>query len=256
MGGNAPLPSKIACDFRRQRSKRKIDIFPMNGSGKIRRRSFFLYFPRLAFFSRVFSGHRSSIDARREPLFPPISILFPLPKEEEKIRLFSEGKKDQKSEENPFFFPSHFMAREKKRGSPQHVEETRRERPNSKNLDVRLRHRWLGKKILPFFPIPKESEERPSPQIPLESEGTRSRKKSVLFLSEKGPEKKKFPIGKKPLGVPIKNFFPLSLLGARKIHTFPFFFPVFFLKGPEKKMRASIFLPFHIWERYKKKHML
>ena len=39
------------------------------------------------------------------------------------------------------------MAREKKRGSPQHVEETRRERPNSKNLDVRLRHRWLGKKI-------------------------------------------------------------------------------------------------------------
>ena len=60
-------------------------------------------------------------------------------------------------------------------------------------------HRWLGKKILPFFPIPSESEERPSPQIPLESEGTRSQKKRtnlprlryfllflVLFLSEKG----------------------------------------------------------------------
>ena len=27
------------------------------------------------------------------------------------------------------------------------------ERPNSSNLDVRLRHRWLGKKILPFLPI-------------------------------------------------------------------------------------------------------
>ena len=44
-------------------------------------------------FSRVFSGHRSKIDARREPLFPPIS---------------------SKSEENPFFSPSHEMAREKK----------------------------------------------------------------------------------------------------------------------------------------------
>ena len=30
---------------------------------------------------------------------------------------------------------------------------------------------------MPFFPIPLESEERPSPQIPLESEGTRSRGK-------------------------------------------------------------------------------
>ena len=35
----------------------------------------------------------------------------------------------------------------------------------------------LEKNMLPFFPIPKESEERPSPQIPKESEGTRNRKK-------------------------------------------------------------------------------
>ena len=77
-------------------------------------------FPRLACFSQ---GHRSEIGARRvffiEPYmarqknlshkwlgkkilpFLPISILFPLPKEEEKIRLFSFGKKDQKSEERP-----------------------------------------------------------------------------------------------------------------------------------------------------------
>ena len=41
------------------------------------------------------------------------------------------------------------MGREKKRGSPQQVEETRRERPNSSNLDVRLRHKWLGKKSSP-----------------------------------------------------------------------------------------------------------
>ena len=38
------------------------------------------------------------------------------------------------------------MGREKKRGSPQQVEETRCERPNLKNLDVRLRHKWLGEK--------------------------------------------------------------------------------------------------------------
>ena len=154
-------------------------------------------------FLLVPSGHRSLIGARKEPLFPPISILFPLPKEEEKIRLFSDispdsersrrksvlflsekgpVKKDlrlpskiasdfrrqapgplrfrrnrrrrRKSEKNPFFSPSHFMARQKN-----------------------LSHRWLGKKILPFFPIPLESEERPFPQIPLESEGTRSRGK-------------------------------------------------------------------------------
>ena len=37
--------------------------------------------------------------------------------------------------------------------------------------------RGRGNKILPFFPIPLESEERRSPQIPLESEGTRSRGK-------------------------------------------------------------------------------
>ena len=101
----------------------------------------FLYFPRLAFFSRGKQDLRSCF-----PLFPPIS---------------------KKSEENPFFSPSHFMAREKN-----------------------LSHRWLGKKILPFFPIPSESKERPSPQIPKESEGIRSQAKSVLFLSEKGPEKK------------------------------------------------------------------
>ena len=41
--------------------------------------------------------------------------------------------------------------------------------------------RGRGNKILPFFPIPLESEERPSPQIPLESEGTRSRKKRTNF---------------------------------------------------------------------------
>ena len=43
--------------------------------------------------------------------------------------------------------------------------------------------RGRGKKILPFFPIPLESEERPSPQISLESEGTRSRGK----YRKKGP---------------------------------------------------------------------
>ena len=145
-----------------------------------RRGSFFLVlFFRLAFFSRVFSGHRSSIDARREPLFPPISgpfflrkkgEFFPLPgpfsfrkrtgfprtpkdffpepsmarfshgifdsgeKSRRKKREsgeISEEEKVSKSEENPFFSPSHFMAREKN-----------------------LSHRWLGKKILPFFPIP------------------------------------------------------------------------------------------------------
>ena len=103
-----------------------------------------LDFPRVLL---VPSGHRSEIGARKEPLFPPISILFPLPSEEEKIRLFSDispdsersrrksvlflsekgpGKKDQKSEENPFFSPSHEMAREKN-----------------------LSHKWLGKKSSP-----------------------------------------------------------------------------------------------------------
>ena len=36
--------------------------------------------------------------------------------------------------------------------------------------------RGRGNKILPFLPISSKSEERPSPQIPLESEGTRNRK--------------------------------------------------------------------------------
>ena len=53
--------------------------------------------------------------------------------------------------------------------------------------------RGRGNKILPFFPIPKESEERPSPQIPKESEGTRNGREalfppiSILFSSRVFP---------------------------------------------------------------------
>ena len=120
------------------------------------------------------------------PLFPPISILFPLPKEEEKIRLFSFRKKDQKSEENPFFSPSHFMAREKN-----------------------LSHKWLGKKNLrhapanPFMRFARRAvngrkpwEKGPSPAVENRPLGPRSeiggpggdfrRQARVLFLSEKG----------------------------------------------------------------------
>ena len=86
------------------------------------------------------------------------------------------------------FFTDPFMAREKKRGSPQHVISWgEAERPNSSNLDVRLRHKWLGKKSSPkeskgdkrsgaqggdFIRETSVSYDSGSPQIPKESEGT------------------------------------------------------------------------------------
>ena len=78
-----------------------------------------------------------------------------------------------------------FMAREKKRGSPQQVEETRRERPNSSNLDVRLRHRWLGKKNLrhapanPFMRFARRAVNRKERQdfIPSAPQGQKKKKR-------------------------------------------------------------------------------
>ena len=71
---------------------------------------------------------------------PPISILFPLPKEEEKIRLFSEGKKDQKSEGKARFFSRAIYGEA--------------ERPNSSNLDVRDGSPQHVEETLVFFPEP------------------------------------------------------------------------------------------------------
>ena len=117
--GTRCLPSKIASDFRRQtrvlfpifppipRESEKIrpfsDIFP-DSKGIGENSSFFpdsfgvgekgpgkrANFSLFMCFSLVLSGHRALIGARREPLFPPISILFPISgKEKSSIFLFA-----------------------------------------------------------------------------------------------------------------------------------------------------------------------
>ena len=268
--GTRRLPSQIASDLRRETSVSS-DFW-----------SFFSKEKRRIFSSSF--GRGKSIEIGGKPVF------FSDP--------YMGREKQRGSPQHVYFFfsqtskffefgrlASPFMGREKKRGSPQHVEETRHEHPNSRgprsrigapgeNLDVRLRHKWLGKKILPFFPIrvfffepymllspPKiacdfrgdrlgkkilpflpihvffssapagqrkktresESEKRPSPQIPSESEGTRNRRngRPLRFRTNlRGPDiEKSIEIGGNKASLPFACFFSSAPAGQRKKNT-------------------------------------
>ena len=96
---------------------------------------------------RFFQGHLSIPGARKDFSLESLDSGSPPIRGKKDLQSFFPriGRKGMRKTDFPHvFFTEPFMAREKNRGSLQLVEETRRERPNSKNLDVRLRHTWLG----------------------------------------------------------------------------------------------------------------
>ena len=115
MGGNAPLPSKIACDFRRQRSKRKIFDFFFSG-----RKIFDLSSRK----KKKIPGSPQIPKESEGTAVSSISILFLIPifpptpgplrfQRNLRGRPFFRFQRNRKERQD--FFPEPFMARRKKR---------------------------------------------------------------------------------------------------------------------------------------------
>ena len=146
--------SQAIFDGRRRKEKSKIFLFQKSeettvpSRGKQDLRSCFPLFPPISERSSIFLFQKSE----ENPFF---SHVFFTRKARSSILLSVVSSDFFEIGGKPVFFTEPYMllsppkiacdfrggpARQKNRGSPQLVEETRRERPNSKNLDVRLRH--------------------------------------------------------------------------------------------------------------------